>query len=80
MDTTLPELPLRRTFERKSPAAEATRRLLHHRSAQVGMVLLGILVFCAIFAQWIAPYDPIKPIKTATKRVATLYSYPGLPG
>jgi peptide/nickel transport system permease protein len=30
--------------------------------------LLGILLICAIFAPWIAPYDPIKPIRTATRR------------
>jgi peptide/nickel transport system permease protein len=36
------------------------RRLFKRKSAVVGMVILGILVFIALTAQWIAPYDPIK--------------------
>lgn len=35
------------------------RRLFRRRSAVVGMIMLGILVFIALTAQWIAPYDPI---------------------
>jgi peptide/nickel transport system permease protein len=34
------------------------RRLFKRKSALVGMVMLGILVFIAIFAPWLAPYDP----------------------
>lgn len=45
-------------MERMSPAREALRRLLHHRSAQIGMVILGMMVLIAIFAPLIAPYDP----------------------
>ena len=36
------------------------RRLFRRRSAVVGMIILGILVFIALTAQWIAPYDPLK--------------------
>jgi len=36
------------------------RRLLRRKSAVVGMVILGILVFIALTAQWLAPYDPTK--------------------
>jgi hypothetical protein len=36
------------------------RRLFRRKSAMVGMVMLGILVFVALTAQWIAPYDPIQ--------------------
>lgn len=36
------------------------RRLFRRRSAVVGMVILGILVFIALTAQWIAPYDPLQ--------------------
>ena len=36
------------------------RRLFRRKSAIVGLVILGILVFIALTAQWIAPYDPIQ--------------------
>src|SRR5919109_4424901 len=36
------------------------RRLLRRKSAIVGMVILGILIFLALTAQWLAPYEPIK--------------------
>ena len=36
------------------------QRLFRRKSAVIGMVILGILVFVALTAQWIAPYDPIK--------------------
>jgi len=38
------------------------RRLWRRRSALVGMAILGLLVFVALFAPWIAPYDPIEPL------------------
>ena len=41
-----------------SPGREALRRLFKHRSAQVGMIILGLMLFIAIFAEWIAPYSP----------------------
>jgi peptide/nickel transport system permease protein len=34
------------------------RRLLQRKSAIVGMVILGLLILTAIFAPFIAPYDP----------------------
>jgi peptide/nickel transport system permease protein len=56
------------TVRQTTPAQDALRRLLKHRSAQLGIVLLSILVITALFANWIAPYDPIKPIKGAVRR------------
>jgi peptide/nickel transport system permease protein len=38
------------------------RRLLHRKSAIVGIVILAILVFIAFTAQWLAPYDPLQPL------------------
>jgi ABC-type dipeptide/oligopeptide/nickel transport system permease subunit len=38
----------------------ALRRLFRQRSGILGMILLGLLVFLAIFAPIIAPYDPIE--------------------
>jgi ABC-type dipeptide/oligopeptide/nickel transport system permease subunit len=36
----------------------ARRRLVRRKSAVLGMVILGILIFIAIFAPLLAPYDP----------------------
>jgi peptide/nickel transport system permease protein len=36
----------------------AWRRVFQRRSAVVGMGMLGVLVLTAIFAPWIAPYEP----------------------
>ncbi len=47
---------------------EAMRRLVRHRSAQIGMVLLGFLLFIAFFAQVIAPYPYDKILKEAKRR------------
>src|SRR6478735_2316470 len=38
---------------------DALRHLLRNRSAQIGLVILGLLLLVAIFAPVIAPYDPI---------------------
>ncbi len=40
----------------RTPAEDALRRLLKHRSAQVGLVLIGLLVLVALLADVIAPY------------------------
>jgi peptide/nickel transport system permease protein len=50
--------------ERRLPAQttlfrDALRRLFRNKLAIIGMVILGLFVFCALFAPWIAPYDPI---------------------
>ena len=49
------------------------RRIFRQRSAIFGMALLGFLIFIAIFADVIAPYDPIQPligIENVSKREA----------
>ncbi|MFT3892428.1 MAG: ABC transporter permease [Anaerolineales bacterium] len=51
-----------------SPFLIKMRRLLHHRSAQLGMFLLGILIICAVFSEQIAPFDPIVPLKDVKRR------------
>lgn len=63
------------------------RRLFRRKSAIVGMVILGILVFIAATAQWIAPYDPTKsmldvkgyPIERPEKRAAPCIHIFGCP-
>ncbi len=54
----------------RSPLSQALRRLTRHRSFQVGIVLLVVLVFVAIFANFLAPYDPTLPLDNVTPREA----------
>lgn len=54
--------------ERDNPYVIMVRRLVQHRSAQLGMILLLILVLCAIFSEQIAPFDPIVPLKNEKRR------------
>ena len=68
-----------RAFERMSPGREALRRLLKHRSAQVGLIILGLMIFVAIFADWIAPYSPRQRQLDATRRAAPCIHLLGCP-
>ena len=54
--------------QRDNPYIIMVRRLFQHRSAQLGMFLLGILIICAVFAEQIAPYDPIVQLKNVKRR------------
>ena len=47
---------------RSAKLRETIRNILAQRSAQVGLVLLAILVLAAVFADVIAPYDPNDPL------------------
>ncbi len=38
------------------------RRFFRRKSALIGLTMLGLLVFVALTAQWIAPYDPYQPL------------------
>ncbi len=64
---------------RRSPTIEALRRLARHRSAQAGFFLLGLMVLAAIFADFIAPYDPIKPLKDVQRRAPPCIHLLGCP-
>lgn len=43
----------------ESRLAWALGRLVRHRSAQIGGAILAVILVCAAFAPWIAPYDPM---------------------
>ncbi|MGM0438669.1 MAG: ABC transporter permease subunit [Bacillota bacterium] len=47
-------------FEKSSLVLDAWKRLKRNKLALVGMIILAIFVFTAIFAPILAPYDPIK--------------------
>jgi ABC-type dipeptide/oligopeptide/nickel transport system permease subunit len=61
----LPSETIRQT---ESPGLIKLRRFLKHPSARVGGILLGILIIFAFFAEQIAPYDPIVPLKDVKRR------------
>lgn len=56
------------TVTSRTPFQSALRRFVRHRSAQVGMIILGSLILVAIFAPLLAPYDPLKPIQDVKRR------------
>ena len=66
---------------------DALRHLVRKRSAIVGMVILGILVFIAIFHPLLATHDPNVPMLDIPEEVAmgvkqadaALHPLPGLP-
>src|SRR5512140_2684034 len=64
----IPVLRAESIRERDNPYVIMLRRLFHHRSAQLGMILLGMLILLAVFAEQIAPYDPIIQLKNVKRR------------
>lgn len=46
---------------RYSPRRRALRRFLRHRMAMAGLAVIVLLVLLALFADAIAPYDPVEP-------------------
>lgn len=79
MSTNAASLGAPAAFERTSPFREAMRRLFKHRSAQTGMVILGLLVLIAIFAEVLAPYDPIAILRDVKRREAPCIHLLGCP-
>lgn len=52
----------------RTPFQNVLRRFRRHRSARMGVIVLGILTLAAIFAPLIAPYDPITPLRDVKRR------------
>jgi ABC-type dipeptide/oligopeptide/nickel transport system permease subunit len=44
----------------RTPFQNVMRRIVRHRSAQVGFIVLGLMIAMAILAPVLAPFDPIK--------------------
>jgi peptide/nickel transport system permease protein len=55
----------------RGPTAEALSRLLHHRSFLIGGALVLLIVFVAIFADLMAPFDPLRSNVRARLRPRT---------
>lgn len=47
-------------YKKRSQTQEIWRRFRRNNRAVIGLVMLAFLIFCALFANWIAPYDPNK--------------------
>jgi len=45
--------------ELESPARRALRRLLARKGAVAGLIVITAFIVLAVFAPWIAPYDPV---------------------
>lgn len=76
---TVSEFTLEPIRERRTPVVESLRRFLRHRSAQVGLALLGFMVLIAIFAGVLAPYNPIVPLENVTRRAGPCIHLLGCP-
>src|ERR1041384_3443731 len=70
MAVDVPVLSAESIKERQDPLFASISRFLHHRSAQTGLVLFLILLLTAIFAPFIAPYDPVVPLDNVKRRSA----------
>lgn len=68
MNTKIANITPKRPASSESPFRQSMRRLIRHRSAQVGLFILGMMVLMAIFAEQIAPYDPIVPLQNVVRR------------
>jgi len=51
-----------------TPGRRALRRLLRRRGAMLGLAILLIFIVLAIFAPWIAPYDPVAASWSAVRK------------
>jgi len=53
----------------RSPVQNIFRRLVRHRSAQVGFFILAFFIFIALFAGVLAPYSPTEVIADVKPRI-----------
>jgi peptide/nickel transport system permease protein len=68
-DATLTAPPLAAVGdELESPSRRALRRLLKRKGAVVGLVVIATFILLALFASFVAPYDPIATSWTAVRK------------
>src|SRR5471032_869280 len=51
-----------------APAQRALKRLARRRGAMVGLAFVVFFVLLALFANWIAPYDPLAASWSAVRK------------
>ena len=67
--------------KRETKLHELTRRLKYNKSALFGLIIVFIIVLCALFADYIAPNDPIpSPPQLANKLKPGFWNEKGLEG
>ena len=67
--------------KRETKLHELTRRLKYNKSALFGLIIVFIIVLCALFADYIAPNDPIpSPPQLENKLKPGFWSEKGLEG
>src|SRR5258705_7669545 len=55
-----------------TPARRALRRLMRRRGAMAGLAIVAFFVLIALFAPWIAPYDPLETSWSAVRKAPSL--------
>jgi peptide/nickel transport system permease protein len=55
-----------------TPARRALRRLMRRRGAMLGLAIVVMFVALALFAPWIAPYDPIATSWSAVRKAPSM--------
>ena len=55
-----------------TPARRALRRLMRRRGAMLGLAIVLVFIVLALFAPWIAPYDPISTSWSALRKAPSM--------
>ena len=55
-------------FVVESPGRRALRRLLQRKGAMVGLAVIVLMIFVAVLAPYIAPYDPVQQSWTSVRK------------
>src|ERR1700749_4976809 len=67
-DAALGPFALSASDDLESPTRRALRRLMARKGAVAGLVVIGSFIALALFAPWIAPYDPIATSWTLVRK------------
>ncbi len=76
MSAAVPEA-IAETQKPPSPARELWRDFKRNRGALIGLALIAVLLFCAVFADVIAPYSPSEQYRDATLKAPSLQAVGG---
>ncbi len=77
MSATIAQRPAELAMRPQSPARIAFRRFCRRPAAVIGLVIVILFIITAVFAPWIAPYDPIKTSWTAIRKAPSALYWMG---